>query len=89
MSKQAIEEIQNDELAMSMAHALAVANEAAASHGLDLERSLVTVTEESAPPDRLWSIHYGPRDFVNRRGGDLTVVVNDRLGVVERVIRGQ
>lgn len=85
----ALEEIQQDSLAMSVARALAVANERAASLGVNVATALVTISEDSAAPDRLWRIHYGPRDYRNRRGGDLIILVNDSAGVVQQVIRGQ
>lgn len=85
----ALEEIQQDGLAMSVARAVAIANEAAAAQGTDLDRSLVTITEESPPPERLWRVHYGPRDYKHRRGGDLIVFVDERSGTVQRILRGQ
>ena len=84
-----LEVIQQDSLALSVAQALALANGTAVARGKDLAQCLVTITEESPPPDRHWRIHYGPRNPRNRRGGDLIVVVNESLGTVERVIRGQ
>lgn len=89
MASPAIEDIQQDLLAMAVARALAIANETATAQGIDLAKSMVTITEEGAPPDRLWRIHYGPRDYIHRRGGDLTVLVEERSGEVRRIIRGQ
>ena len=84
-----LEDIRQDSLALSVAQAIAVANGAAVAAGKDPERYLITVSEEVPPPDRQWRIHYGLREHRNRRGGDLIVVVNERLGTVERVVRGQ
>jgi hypothetical protein len=84
-----LEAIQLDGMALSVARAVAIANEAAAAQGVALERSLVTITEQAAPSGRLWHVHYGPRDYTHRRGGDLTVVVDDEAGTVQRIIRGQ
>ncbi len=84
-----LDEIQQDSLALAVARAVALANESARAHGLDLANSLMTVTEDSPPPQRLWRIHYGSRDYVNRRGGDLIVYVDEQAGAVRRVIRGQ
>jgi citrate lyase beta subunit len=89
MTAPALEEIRQDSLAMSVAAALAVADKEAMAQGTDVARSLVTITEAAPPPGRLWRIHYGPRDYVNRRGGDLTVVVDEQAGTVQRIIRGQ
>jgi hypothetical protein len=81
--------MQKDKLATSGAHALAVANETALRQGTDPDDSLVTITEETSPAGRVWRIHYGPRNFVGRRGGDLIVLVDDRIAAVQRIIRGQ
>lgn len=88
MSSQ-LERIQGDDLALAVAHALALANAAAATHGVAVERSLVTITQQIEPSGRLWHIHYGPCDYTHRRGGDLTVVVDEALGTVRQVVRGQ
>ena len=89
MAAPALEEIQHDTLAMSVAGALALANETATTRGINLPSSIVTITEESPPPERQWRIHYGPRDYANQRGGDLIVIVHEQSGSVSRIIRGQ
>lgn len=85
----AMEAIQRDEMAGAVARALALANEQASAHGVPVERSLVTITEQTSAPRRLWHIHYGPRDYINRRGGDFTVIVDAEAGMVDRILRGQ
>jgi hypothetical protein len=82
-----LEKIQHDERAMTVAAVLALANLAAVANGTDLSGSLITITEE--PTDHLWQVHYGPRDYKNRRGGDLMIFVDDRLGEVQKIQRGQ
>ena len=89
MSMPTLERIQQDDLAMAVARALTLANEAAAAQRVDLAQSLVSITEEGTPPKRIWQVHYGPRDYQNRRGGDLIVEVDESAGAVLRVIRGQ
>lgn len=89
MSAPALEDIQQDRLAMSVARALAVANDAAAGHGQDPAQSLVTITEETAQTGRCWRIHYGPRDFARQRGGDLIVIVDESSGALLEMIHGQ
>lgn len=84
-----LEAMQQDYLVMSVARALTLANEAALAQGIEPANSLVTITEETSPIGRLWRIHYGPRDYVGRRGGDLIVVVDERSEGVQRIIRGQ
>ena len=74
---------------MAVARALALANEAALAEGVEPANSLVTITEEPSSAGRHWRIHYGPRDYVGRRGGDLIVLVDERGEGVQRIIRGQ
>ena len=88
MAEPALEELQRDDLAMSVARALSIANEAAIAEGTEPNACLVTIAEESPPPERLWRIHYGPRDYTHRRGGDLIIVVDERGGV-RQILRGQ
>jgi len=84
-----IEAIQHDNLAMSIAAAVALANSAVQAQGTDPATCLVTISEETAAPNRSWRIQYGPRNFVNRRGGDFYVVVDESSQQVRQVLRGQ
>jgi hypothetical protein len=84
-----IEEIQLDEIAMSIASAVAIANNAARAHGVDVDQSLVTVTEEAIASGDAWQIEYGPRDYVHQRGGDLIILVDKVSGEVRQVLHGQ
>ncbi|HEX4590081.1 MAG TPA: hypothetical protein VH120_09145 [Gemmataceae bacterium] len=89
MATVSLEDLQRDHLAMSVAQALALANEAAAAQGTVPADSLVTISEEASPTGRVWRVHYGRRDYVGRRGGDLIVLVDDRGQSVQQVLRGQ
>ena len=84
-----LEKMQKDSRAMSVAAALAIANETAAALGWDPVTSLVTISEEPDSLGSLWRIHYGPRDYINRRGGDLILLVNETAGEVSQVLKGQ
>ena len=76
-------------LGPSVGRVLTLANEAAIGYGANLADSLVLISEELSEGGPLWRVHYGPRDHVSRRGGDLIVVVDELAGVVQRVIHGQ
>ena len=89
MATVSLEAMKQDHLVMSVARALALANEAALAQGIAPANSLVTITEETGPTGSLWRIHYGPRDYIGRRGGDLIVLVDEVGETVQRVIRGQ
>ena len=89
MSTLTLEEIQEDRLVMSVARALVLANEAAVAEGIIPADSLVTIFEEPTNAEGEWRIHYGPRDYIGRRGGDLMILVDERAGAVRQIIRGQ
>jgi hypothetical protein len=81
--------MQQDRLAMSVARALTVANDAARERGTDPADALITISDESLPGGRVWRITYCHRDYINRRGGELIVLVDQATGQLERVLRGQ
>ena len=83
------ESMQQDQLAMSVARALTIANAAAHENGIERSASLITITEEMTPSGSQWRIHYGPREYLNRRGGDLIVLVDANGDSIRKVIRGQ
>jgi hypothetical protein len=89
MSAVTLEEIEQDSVAMSIAKVLKLANNAAVAHGTDPASSAITISAEPSQPSSVWRIHYEPRDYISRRGGDLTVMVNAEQGRVEQVLRGQ
>jgi hypothetical protein len=88
MSTLTLEDLQQDQLVMSVARVLSLANKAALAHGTEPANSLITITEEPSSAGPVWRIHYGPRDYVGRRGGDLIVFVDERSEAI-RIIRGQ
>jgi hypothetical protein len=78
-----------DELAVSLARAVAAANARARHEGVEIKSSLVTAAEHASTGEVCWRISYGPRDYVNRRGGDVVIDVGLKDGQVRRVLRGQ
>jgi hypothetical protein len=84
-----LEAIRQDRLALSVGSAMALANETAVAEGIDPATSLVTITQETRPDGRCWNVHYGPVGFVEQRGGDLTVVVDEAGETIRQVLHGQ
>ena len=82
-------EVLEDEVAVSLARAVAAANERARSEGIELKESLVTVSEEGSENEFFWRINYGPRNYIARRGGDLVIEVGLKDAQIRRVWRGQ
>ena len=89
MSTMTLEEMQQDSVVMSVAKALKLANGAAIAHGTDPTTSSITISPVASQPATVWQIHYGPRDYLSRRGGDLIVTVDAALEKIEQVVRGQ
>ncbi len=82
-------EILQDDIAISLARALAVANRRAYQAGIDVLQSMITITQRSLRGDLLWRINYGPKDYVGRRGGDFIVEVDPSDGSIKQVLWGQ
>jgi hypothetical protein len=82
-------DVLQDELAVSLARALAAANRCARELGIDVIQSLITVTQLSSNGGLIWRINYGPKDYVGRRGGDLIIEVDPNDASIKQVLRGQ
>ncbi len=82
-------EVLQDDIAVSLACATAVANKRAGELGVNVLQSLITITQHSDNGDVFWRINYGPRDYVGRRGGDLIIEVNQNTADIKQVLWGQ
>ena len=82
-------EVVQDELAVSLARALAAANKRARESGLDVAESLITISQRAPDSGDLWRINYGPREYVGRRGGDLIIDVDPDDATIVQVLHGQ
>jgi hypothetical protein len=82
-------EVLQDEMALSLAHVVVTANKHAREAGVDLQQSLITITQCLLNDGVVWRISYGPKDYVGRRGGDFIVDVDPLNAMVARVMRGQ
>jgi hypothetical protein len=79
----------NDAVALTTANIVATANRRARELGVEVERTLMSLTHVIAPGSDTWRVNYVPDDYVERRGGDLIIDVDARSGDVIRVLRGQ
>ncbi len=82
-------EVLQDELAVSLARAMAAANKKAAELGVDVIQSLITITQHPESGGSVWQINYGPQEYVNRRGGDVLIEVDMQKATIKKVLRGQ
>lgn len=82
-------EVLQDDLAVSLARAMAAANKKARQLGVDVIQSLISITQHTEDGSTVWRINYGPKDYINRRGGDILIEVNMQKATVINVLRGQ
>jgi hypothetical protein len=82
-------EVLQDDLAVSLARAMAVANKKARELGVDVTQSLISITQHTLNGISVWRINYGPKDYVNRRGGDVLIEVDVHDATIKKVLRGQ
>ncbi len=82
-------EVLQDEIAVSVAQVLAAANKKAAELGFNAKESLITVSQHLSNGIWLWRVHYGAKDYVGRRGGDLMIDVDANDAIVRQILRGQ
>ncbi len=83
------DETLQDEIAVSVAQVLASANRKAKELGIDVKESLITVSQHLAKDVWLWRVHYGARDYVGRRGGDLMIDIDPADTDIKQILRGQ
>ena len=76
-------------MSLSLARVLATANLRALELGVDKSQSLITIAQTVINSDLFWRVNYGPKDFINQRGGDLIIDVDPFNGNIRRVLRGQ
>lgn len=89
MATQLAPEVLRDDLAVSLARAMATANMKARDLGVNASESLVSVTQQDLNGNTVWRINYGAKDYVNRRGGDLLIDVDTETAEIKQVLRGQ
>ena len=82
-------DVLQDDLAVSLARAIAAANKRAHELGVNAVQSLITITQQSSNSEALWRINYGSKDYVGRRGGDLIIDVDPTDASIKNVLWGQ
>ena len=82
-------DVLSDNIAVSLACVVAVANKRADALGIDIETSLISITQHFRSDQLLWRVNYGPKDYVGRRGGDLVIEVDPSDASIKQVLWGQ
>lgn len=82
-------DVLQDELAVSLARAMAAANKRARELGVDVVASLITITQHAFNGKLLWRISYGPKDYIGQRGGDWIIEVDSTDASIKQILRGQ
>lgn len=81
-------DVLQDDMAVTLARVMATANKRARELGVDVLQSFITITQQ-VDNGLFWQVNYGPREYVNRRGGDLMIQVNGEDMNIKQVLRGQ
>ena len=81
-------EVLHDDMAVTLARVMATANKRARELGVDILQSLVTITQQF-DNGTFWRINYGPKDYLNKRGGGLIIEVGGDDIKIKQVLRGQ
>lgn len=82
-------EVLQDNLAVSLARAMAAANNKARELGVDVAQSSISITQNTQDDNSIWRINYGPQDYINQRGGDVLIEVGMDDATIKKVMRGQ
>jgi hypothetical protein len=82
-------DVLQDEIAVSLARAMAGANKRAHELGIDVMQTLITITQRSLNDEFVWRINYGPKDYRGRRGDDLIIEVDSGNASIRQVLWGQ
>lgn len=82
-------EVLQDNIAVSLARAMATANKRARELGVDVLNSLIKITQHALNGDLFWRINFGMKEYIGRRGGDLMIDVDQSGKNIRNVLRGQ
>ena len=82
-------DVLQDNIAVSLACAIAAANKRAREVGVDVPQSFISITQHFLNGSLLWRVNYGPKDYVGRRGGDLIIEVDPSDDSIKQVLWGQ
>jgi hypothetical protein len=82
-------DVLQDDIAVSLARAIATANKRAREAGIDVVQSIITITQRAFDGNLLWRINYGPKDYIGKRGGDFIVEIDPADASVKQILRGQ
>lgn len=81
-------DVLQDDMAVNLARVMAAANKHARELGVDVVQSFITISQQ-LDNGLGWRVNYGPREYINQRGGDLTIEINGEDLKVKQVLRGQ
>jgi len=82
-------DVLDDDLAVSLAKVFAVANRRAKELGVDIDESVITISQIADNGGFVWRVNYGPKDYVSLRGGDLVIDLAPDDAEIRQVLRGQ
>lgn len=89
MGRELSDEVLNDELAISLAQMMAVANKRALEFGINARESIITIDQRVSGAETIWRVNYGPKNYLTRRGGGLVIEMDPKDASIKKVLRGQ
>jgi hypothetical protein len=81
-------DVLQDDMAVALARVIATANKRARELGVDIVQSLITITQHF-DNGLLWQVNYGPKNYINKRGGDLIIEIGGDDMKIKQVLHGQ
>jgi hypothetical protein len=82
-------DVLQDDIALTIARVIALANQRAYELNIDVLQSIISLTQLQQNNIWIWRVNYGAKDYIGRRGGDLIIDVNPEDISIHRVLWGQ
>jgi hypothetical protein len=82
-------DVLQDDIAVTIARVIAIANQQAYELNVDVGQSIISLNQLQQDNVWIWRVNYGARNYIGRRGGDLIIDVNSEDISIHRVFWGQ
>jgi hypothetical protein len=82
-------DVLQDDIAVTIARVIALANQRAYELNVDVLQSIISLTQLQQNNVWIWRVNYGAKDYIGRRGGDLIIDVNPEDISIHGVLWGQ
>jgi hypothetical protein len=82
-------DVLQDDIAVTIARVIALANQRAYELNVDVVQSIISLTQLQQNNIWIWRVNYGAKDYIGRRGGDLIIDINPEDISIHSVLWGQ